>query len=555
MFLLNEPEANKPAKPAKPEVVPASKSNLASEFPVFYEETCKDFYTFLEMVFSKAIINKYGKWASGPYVKRCADFLQSHRRTMYVGPRGHFKSVRFYAYIMWLIWKNFMEDRNIRIYYFSYNDKLAAAHINNLKELVNKSGWLTMGLTDLDSTAKSQALYTWWNKDRPREQQTIIEIKSFGIMGGSRGLHCEYLFLDDPYQDPDSDVRASVEPLAVAKINEAFETRLIPIPIPEGEFHIIGTPQSESDIWSQGKFDMDSREAKGSSFLKFKIRKEKAYSESMVDGKLVTEALFPELLPLEYIKSQESILAPAVFRQEYMCEPRSAADSFFDPERIEKSTNYGLINYDYMDTNVPRYNKEKFKRDVFAAYDPAKSRHPGHLIVAYREGNKLVQLLSKWFDGWDYSYEGWDKDNAHKKSQFKYIKEAVEYFGVKAVYSDNTNGVLTQLIEMGTIPQMVEIKISSKSNNTYATVLQELIGTPNIEFVADARQKDALLALQSTLKIMETSSGPKRNHGEAFSTWGMLTSNTVAKGRSGLVKRIDMITNKYNIKKMFRGVF
>lgn len=513
----------------------------------FYNSTYNSLFVFNEKIFSDAIKKKYSRYVSGDYVKRACDTLQFNKRSMYVGPRGHFKSLRFYSKIGWIIWRNKKEKRSIRIDYLSYNDNLAGKHVSLIKDLINKSLLPQEGLVDMSSTATSKAKYVW-DDGSPIEQQPSIEIDSYGIMGGLRGGHPNYLFLDDPYQDESNDKkrRLSLEPVVIKKINDVFETKVLPMPVgnADNELHVIGTAQSNSDLWFQDKFQRKNPKDE----LKFTVSIEPAYVRK-VDG---TEALWPELYPLDFLKQQEEMMGPVKFGQEYLCVPIASTSALLDPARIEQSVllgkDIGLVNYDFADPNAPKFNEFQFGSFIYAAYDPGKMQHPGHLAVFSLEGGELHQLLSKWFDGWDYAYT-----SPNKPSQIKYVKDAVEYFGILKVYADNTNGVLTQSMEMNEIPQMVEMKISSRLKGTMATEIERVMGKPMLRLVDDERQSRAFLALQGDFRILED----RDHHGEPITTVGFVIIHTIASAKIGYKRVAKLVMNNVDLmrKPLYRGYF
>jgi hypothetical protein len=512
----------------------------------FYSRTYRDFKCFLDEIFSIAIKKLYNSWISGPYVYHCADLLQLNRRTMYVGPRQHFKSVRFYAYIMWQIWRNLYDKRNIRINYFSYNQDLAEMHTWNIKQYVLKSNFPAWGLIDNNSTAKSLAEYTW-NKGSSQSEQHITSIKALGIMGGVRGEHSEFCFIDDPYRDDRKDKNAGADPNTVIKINGILEEAVFPIPTRDGEMHIIGTPQSFSDVFFQEKYQWKP----GLSEIRtFKTNIEPVYIYGP-EGRPI-QTIWPEAWALEDMLSIESTMNPASFAQEYLCQPRTAADIFFNLQRIETNMELGrrekLFNYDFSLPRTPKYIIVK-GTDCYGGYDPGKSKHPAHFVVFRQEGVRLVQLLSKWMDKWDYSY---DKESG-KYSQLSYIQESIPFFGIRSIFFDNTRGELEQTLEQNKIPELVPFKISRPLKNSMAVQLEDLFGTQDLLLLDDERQKRGFLAVKGDLDIVESSD----NHGESFTTVGLVAINTIRKGKSGnvLSLRSKYKVDDFDQTKYYRGYF
>ena len=515
----------------------------------YYIRTYTDFKAFLDEIFSVSIKKLYNSWISGPYVYHCADLLQGNRRTMYVGPRQHFKSVRFYAYIMWQIWKNIYDKRNIRINYFSYNQDLAEMHTYNIKQYVLKSKFPAWGLVDNNPTAKSIAEYTW-NKNATPTEQHMVSIKALGIMGGVRGEHSEFCFIDDPYRDDRKDKNAGADPNTVLKINSIFEEAILPIPTRDGEMHVIGTPQSFSDMFFQDKYMWKP----GLSEVRtFHTKIEPVYIYGL-EGK-PEQTIWPEAWNLPDMLSIENTMNPASFAQEYLCQPRTAADIFFNVQRIDTNIELGrrekLINYDYMLPRTPKYINPKGSI-CWGGYDPGKSKHPAHFVVFRQNGPILIQLLSKWMDKWDYSF--YDQTEKDKPSQLSYIENAIELFGIQGVFFDNTRGELEQTLEQNKIPQLVPFKISHPLKNSMAVQLEDVFGKPELLLLDDERQKRSFLAVRGDLSIVESSD----NHGEAFTTVGLVVINTIRKGKG--INNTMLLRSKFDIKEVnesnyYRGYF
>ncbi len=513
-----------------------------------YQETYDSFYLFFDKIFSMAIKNKYGKYVSGEYIKRSCDFLQNNKRTMYLGPRGHLKSVRLYAFIAWKIWRNKKDKKNIRIDYLSFNQDLAAMHVENIKDLINRTFFFSEGLYDGDSTASSKAAYAWLDPGLRKEELPKIDLGAYGIMGGLRGGHPQVLITDDPYQNDMKKQVGAIEPDVVKKINTIFDTTILPMPLFDGELHVTGTPQSYADLWFNPKYRKQSE----ADYLKFNVRIEPAYKHyDYLTQKFIVgaepEALWPELFPLDGLRQQEEILAFQQFKQEYLCNPRVSAEAFFEIDRIEKSMQYGLVNYDNGYGFLPFNEDDYFGKTIIASYDPGQSKHPAHFAVfAYGDG-VLTQILSKFMDNWDYT-----SISPSSPSQFRYIKDAIEHFGIQRVWGDNTNQVLKTTIERREIPGLIGFSISHSSKEKMAYAILKHLGKSELKLLNDKRQIDSLLAVQNEgLKIVETSHG----HGEFFTTLGAVIVNTLEIGSGGSGKRVVVKTNGDNIPKMYRGFF
>jgi hypothetical protein len=521
-----------------------------------YEETYNSFYLFVEKIFSLAIKEKYGKYVGGEYIKRSCDFLQNNKRTMYCGPRLHYKSLRYYCYIAWLVWKNKKDKKNLDIAYISYNQDLSGAHVGKLKELISNSFFFAEGLYDEYSTATSKAEYRWRDKNESSlVKSPHISINCYSILGALRGLHPTHILVDDFYTDEDRQNVVSVEPEIIKKINRLFRKVVLPMPLPGvGELHLIGTPQSYADLWYQKEFyrtDEDDEES-----VRFNVRLEPAITSYDWETRTFRsgeekKALWPEMFSLKYLEEQGTIMAPQEWAQEFLVCPRSISDSFFEEDRIDESIRLGkeslLVNY----ADPARYNtfnpNDWFGYKIYGAYDPAKSRDPAHFTVFAYNNGVLTQLVSKFMDKWDYSYT-----TPSKPSQFKYIRDAVEHFNIQRIWGDNTNSVLTSAIEQGEIPGLTEVKITHSLKGKLAISLQKHLGKPSLLLLDDDRQKRGFLSIQNNgLKAIHSKDG----HGEPLTSSGLVTVNVLDAGNGDSVRRIKIKTDRDKIPKMYKGYF
>ena len=78
--------------------------------------------------------------------------------------------------------------------------------------------------------------------------------------------------------------------------------------------------------------------------------------------------------------------------------------------------------------------KKSIDEQLFAGFDVGKKRHPSHLVIFRRIGDKLEQIHQSWLDGWSYS------------DQIQYLNDVAEnfpidnaihsFFGVSKTYAD-----------------------------------------------------------------------------------------------------------------------
>jgi len=479
------------------------KSYLVEDFNYFYNLTYLDFRLFVFTIYAWAVQEfENGTWCGGKYIAESAAFMQNNKWTMFIGARGHWKSMRFYAYVMWIIWKNLHDARHERIFYYSYKTTQSRDHVNLIKDLIKNSKiFEAFELQDRKSGADTLAIYSWDGRHN-------ISIKAFGILESTRGKHGRYVLVDDPLKD---DANPS-KPTKVMEIKRLLKDVVESIPAPElGELHIVGTPMSSFDPW------YDKVASK-----KYEISFNPAIT---IDKDGNEQAIWPERFSLEWLQEQrETGFIETTngnlfsFAQEYLCEPRSIHNSFFDKKKLEKSIDSSLIDWDVADPHFVAEH-EKFTPSViypvFAGLDLGKKKHPSHFAVFQYlpDHDKLIQIHSHWFEHINYTSE--DED---EPTQLKYIKNAVKYFNISKIIFDNTRGEFETIIERNEVPQLEPRSISRNSKVSMAVEIENRLGTEKLKLLSEERQKSQLLALQADLSAIATSQG----HADSFTSIGLV---------------------------------
>jgi len=483
----------------------------------FLEDSIFDLKAFTATVYRWAVEKKFGHFTAGSYIWRMCDFLMSNNWTLYVGPRAHWKSMRFYDLVLWDLWRyKFLPlidplhtTRDFRVLYGSYKKNLADEHILQIKELVVNSVMPDLGLKDHKKDAETLATWTW---DAGKHK---YRVKTFGMLEGLRGGHSERVYVDDPFKDP----KSITAPTGIFEINQLFTGTVMSIPVDSpyepGQLHVIGTPQTEVDFFYDPNILRAFTRADGSPAYLY----EKAIM--MTNGQ--ESPLWPEMYSLEKLyemrASRKVRLAGGVislFEQEYMCQPRSSATSYFS--HIKIIADQHLKNLDFATKAIPEFIYSG--KQIIAGYDPGKKVHPAHFVVLQYLNRHYFQLLSKWFDHVDYSVP--DPDTGY--SQFTYINKAVNFFGIGVVYGDNTHGELAQCEELGnngdetaTIFNLQPIIINREMKTRIGIELDTVLSSGRLHLLDDDRQLRSLNAVQGDLSIVEGTD----HHGEGFTSLGL----------------------------------
>lgn len=455
------------------------------------------FAYFTYTIYKWAVQKHFEEFIGGQFIIDECEFLQNNDKTITVEPRAHWKSMRFYDYLMWRLWKNRYDRRNIRSSYFSYRKTLAEEHVQTLKYLIGDSIFPALGIIDEKGRADTLARFTW-DFNRPSSDRKRFMIKPYGLLEFSRGTHTEIVLVDDPLKD-DSDPNARTN---VWRINSIFVSVVMNIPTRDGVLHVVGTPQTEDDFL----FDKNVQK-------EFNTRIKPAIHTS--NG--VEEALWPEMFPLDLLKkmreSRKIKLRGGVvstFEQEYMCAPRAAAFSYFDHELMSRCIDVSLWNNDFSTIGVKW--RPFSGRYCIAGYDPGKRVNPAHFVVLEIYGGHYTQLLSKWFDHVDYSSAG-----EIGYSQFSYLNKAREKLHITSIMADNTRGELTTAEEQRLIPGLICVTITPKKKMEMAQAIDSAMTDRVLHLIDDPRQTRQLMGIQQDLTCANTSEG----HGEPLTTIGL----------------------------------
>lgn len=436
-----------------------------------------DFVYFVNEIFSSGMKN----FVKGEYINSTARFMCSNDRTIRISARNHFKSFVFYAYFMWkMLYEGI--DNDIEAHYFSFNSDLAAYHIGKIKNLIIKNPFFS-DIIDKKTAAESVLKYTWDNKN-------FITLEPHGLVSFKRGIHADLIFVDDPFQDPENELN----PTVIFKINEIFKSNILDMPHEQnGELHVVGTPQTNDDFF----FDPSVTK-------RFSVRIQPAITE---EGK----ALWPEWMSLEELKKKREERTERIFKREYMCMPVHASSAFFDRDYFKKQAiNENLIN-------LKARLQYKPIGDVVAGFDIGKKINPSHLSVFEYVFDEIKQIFvlrmihHKFMDGWSYS-NGKHFFEPHP-TQLEYLKMVIENLQIKKLFYDNTRGEFIAFEEQGLLPvQMEPVTLTPKNRNSLSTTFDKLVEKRQLEIINDDRLIDQICTVNNNLQAISSIHG----HGDAF---------------------------------------
>ena len=431
-----------------------------------------NFKDFVNNFFKASFVHDPQPFVGGQYVDDCCERLEGHTRTIDVTARDHFKSTRLYALVMYLIATS---PHDLEIQYFSYASKMAEYHIRKIGALMRRNpyfeGWEKLGHLK-NNQLLGQSLINYTNANGA----TII-ITPQGLTSFNRGVHADYLLIDDPLKDPDN----KLAPKIIDKINTAIKTEIIPMVKPTGRIHVVGTPQTNVDFFFDAGINKSFKVSIQPAVISFKKR----------------QVIWPEWMPYEKLMTFKETIGPRAFEQEYMAKPTYSADCFLNRDAVEKAIDVRL-------QEPVRYDGDA---DVIAGFDVGKKHHPSHLSVFRidKKGN-YIQMHSRWMEGWSYI------------RQVSYIKRAISRFNIDRVNYDATRGEFEALNEQDKLPrQMKPVVFTHKNRFKMATKLDAALTRGQVRLLDEQRQYDSLMAVTGSLEAIETPQG----HGDAFWSNGL----------------------------------
>jgi len=305
---------------------------------------------------------------------------------------------------------------------------------------------------------------------RYRNRQFIIE--PGGMLSFKRGQHPDGIVADDILRDPEKKLDIS----SLEKLEKIFLEQVMQMP--KSELHVFGTPQDEQDL-----------------FAKLETMAEFFCGEYPALDEASKKVLWPEEWPLEKLLQRRNSIGEKAFQKEFQCRAVRSLEGFIMPSKYDDLTWPRLANRQH--TFPLRLNEW-----TYAGFDIGKKQHPSHLFVlAVDRKKRLVQVHSKFMDGWDYV------------DQVEYLREAIKNFKIAKMVYDDTRAEFEGFREAGTLPaEMDGLAFTAKNKYSMSTELDSIITSKSIRFLSDKRQRRQILSVDNDLKAVATEEG----HGDCF---------------------------------------
>lgn len=390
--------------------------------------------------------------------------FEDYKRTSTVAPRYHLKSTIIYGYIAWKLYR--MEHIWNEWIYMSYTQDLGAYHTKRLKRYIEALPQFFgkhKNLTDSESIL-------YYEKDGRH-----FYCEPVGILTFQRGKHPTGMVLDDILKDPQ--VKLDISQLE--KITKTFFEEIEQMP--KEELHLVGTPQDQEDLF-----------AKLETLSGYNCKR---YDAIVDETKHLTLWNINPDFNWEGLEARRKRIGDKAFMKEFRCMPVRGAEGFISLPQFNSIVNKRLKNYELL--RPPKLKN----RNCVGGFDIGKKTHPSHLCVLAEHKNSLVQLHSKFMDGWNYT------------DQIAYLKQAIEVFKIDALLYDDTRAEFETSNEQGDLPaEMKGVAFTSKSKFGMATELDKVVTNKTIQLLNDERQKRQILTVDCDLQAPETDEG----HGDSF---------------------------------------
>lgn len=438
----------------KPEQSYESSSEIGSNgFPKFF---------FRE--FAEAVERVEKVFLVGAHLLEWCLIVEGHKRTAIKSARYHLKTTVAIAWLMYVL-KN-LEKPYTEWLYLGYKENLSGYHLKTAKRYIEAIPGVYKGYRDL-TNAESIMNYA-----DPEGRKFICEPE--GIVSFKRGRHPDGIIADDILKDPQS---KAMDLTQLQKVERAYLEEVESMP--KDRIHLFGTAQDDADLFSK-VFAMDSYYAKEyPAILNLQSKK----------------VLWRQKYPFDELMRIKGNIGDKAFNKEFMCRPVRSEERYISMEKLDKMICPKLKNFNI--NRLPR-----LKDYTYGGFDVGKKTHPSHLsILGVTRKKKLIQVCSKWMDGWDYI------------DQIEWLKQAIKGFGMSKLVYDNTRAEFDSFEEKGELPgEMEGIPFTAKSKYTMATEMDKEITQDNVLLIDEGRQKRQMLLVDNDLKALETDEG----HGDCF---------------------------------------
>ena len=318
------------------------------------------FHEFLVNIWAQSFDNPeyFNAWHVGRVAEDIEYCMQEGLNYCAVLPRFHFKSTLLgHAFS---VWRLLTAPRDCSVLYLSYSDGMAKYHISEINKAISRNPQLMEWMDNRSPKADFSARYYVNNKP--------MDIRHGGLFSFKRGMHVNgALIADDVLRDPENPLNIG----QVTKVEDHFMTESLFIPLKGVPVIVLGTPMMPGDLLT--KLKDDSR-------FKYRIM-------PALDPAPGHRVLMPELYSEEWLLQQQEA-RPKSFASEFLLVPHFSTESYFSEEDIVKCEDATLRNV----PSTKAYENRLPSDQLFAGFDVGKKRHPSHLVIFKKTGDRVEQI-------------------------------------------------------------------------------------------------------------------------------------------------------------------
>jgi len=333
-----------------------------------------------------------------------------------MAPRGHSKTYMWtIAPILWICYK----EKGKRVLLSSASNSQSKDILETLKRIIQRNSALqhlkpsTENLRDLGGTADIEKWEKAWQREEIRTTTDVsVKVKTFST--NIRSKHVDYVFLDDVLSDKDSGRRS------IAQEKDIFYNVLSPIVENKGGLmQIVGTPMAHNDLLME-LMEKDS----------FHTLRYQAFNAE------TEKVLWPDNWTLEGLKEKKAEIGPARFAREYMTDPMSVEEQFFDQQQCIESNiprDGGRVKWHdppvddmhyFLGVDIALSEGDDADFSVFTVLG-VDSDSQVYLVNVHREKGMTPQSIADKIEEWD-NYYGFSKGLVEKNAIGEGVWKTVE---------------------------------------------------------------------------------------------------------------------------------
>ena len=277
--------------------------------------TVDAFFHFCEYVIRYDLVTKKRIWNN--FVKQMFLMIEHNQLTCFMSSRSSGKS--FMVYILYPLFKSFLVEYYDAVL-CSNTPRMCKNNFRKLMRLIDGNELL------LEKKAVELGRDLTWNESEIEYNNGLIYTLSLGTT--PRSAHVCYVVGDDPLRDDNKYTDEYTHNYFIGQLKPTILRR-------KGRMVIVGTPQSETDLFHTLMSDKD-----GKIITDGKISKSGFYSKTFkaILDEDKKQVLVPEVFTYEQLVQERELLGEVIFNREYQCVCVSDETTLFPYSLIKACT-------------------------------------------------------------------------------------------------------------------------------------------------------------------------------------------------------------------------